>query len=1099
MSAAEYPAWEHRALPENLLPGKPFPLSAAQHGIWLAYKLDPEISLSVAQCVEVCGDLDVALLNWAYATAGREFEAFAVRIIDVGGRPHQIVDHSLDVSVELIDVRSCTDPVAAAHDWMEQDYTAPLDVVGDRLIRSAALWTGNQHYLWYFRVHHIVLDGFGAMTIFDRVAELYTAAVHEREPGPAEATPLRELVAIDRRYRTSASFDEDRAYWVEQLSDVRGVATLATTDAPAATGNRRVAGPLSEQATAILLGAERPAVSAATVMAAFACYLSRATGRDEVVLNVPMSARVTPEERRAGGMMAEVVPLRLRVEPDDSVEKLVRRVQLAVKGVLPHQRFGIADLRHEVGEPGTQRFGGPVVNVMLYFHSLQLGSTSCENRILTYGPERDLSVNVYPVGNPARVFVDLRANPDRYDEAQLGAHQETFSALLEELLQADSATLLSAVHTESARAGEELRRTEEQLEYWRTTLSGAPEVLALPLDRPRNTVRSTRGGRVNFEIGPSLHRRLVSLGDAHRASLFMTMHASLAVLLTRLSGQDDVVIGTTVGPPAVVTGSNVVALRTPVELGMAFADLLDRVRTVDLDAFERADVPFDRVVDELVRVRSSAHTSLLQVVLEQMESQRSLGLEPVDVSFDLHTRMAERFDPQGRPAGISVEFTYATDIFDKATVRGFADRFARTLAAVAADPETRVGDVQLLSSVERRTIERWNKSGVDTGAATITSMLANRAALAPNAPAVHDAGSTLAYGQLVARANQLARHIIAQGCCPDTLVAVVLPRTSELVVTLTAVLTSGAGYLPIDVTHPTARIRAILDDAHPLIVVTTAQFCDEHDLGADRLVLLDDPDTVATITGLSTEPVSDTERPAPLRADNTAYLIYTSGSTGVPKGVLVSHRSVVNLLANTFVEFGFDESDVWTMFHSPAFDFSVWEVWGALLSGGSVVVVDHFTARTPVQFLDLLRQRRVTVLSQTPTAFYQLSNTELSRPAGASPLSLRYIVFGGEALNPALLTNWWERHGDRSPVLVNMYGITEICVHATMLRMTSDTAGSASASPVGRAIPSLQLHVLDSRLRVVPVGVVGELYVSGPGVARGYWGRSGLTASRFVA
>ena len=219
----------------------------------------------------------------------------------------------------------------------------------------------------------------------------------------------------------------------------------------------------------------------------------------------------------------------------------------------------------------------------------------------------------------------------------------------------------------------------------------------------------------------------------------------------------------------------------------------------------------------------------------------------------------------------------------------------------------------------------------------------------------------------------------------------------------------------------------------------------------------------------------------------------------MPKGVLVSHRSVVHLLTNTFDFFGFDESDVWTMFHSPAFDFSVWEVWGALLSGGSLVVVDHFMARAPARFLNVLRRHRVTVLSQTPTAFYQFADAEPSTQAGVAALSLRYVVFGGEALDPARLTSWFSRHGDRRPVLVNMYGITEICVHATVLRITSDATGTAAASPIGRAIPGMQAWVLDARLRPVPVGVVGELYVAGRQVARGYRGRAGLTAARFVA
>ncbi|WP_327117754.1 amino acid adenylation domain-containing protein [Nocardia sp. NBC_01730] len=371
---------------------------------------------------------------------------------------------------------------------------------------------------------------------------------------------------------------------------------------------------------------------------------------------------------------------------------------------------------------------------------------------------------------------------------------------------------------------------------------------------------------------------------------------------------------------------------------------------------------------------------------------------------------------------------------------------------------------------------------------TLVEVFERVVAAYPDATAVKFGTETLTYRELAGHVNKLARKLVALGAGPETLVAVVLPRSLDLVVALLATVQAGGGYLPVDPAYPVDRIAYLLSDADPVCVVTTAGvpvLAEVPVLELDRIDLSDIDDS----------PVTDRDRRSPLRPGNVAYVIYTSGSTGRPKGMQIPHRNVVTLFANTRSLFAFDHRDVWTMFHSYAFDFSVWEMWGPLLHGGTLVVVDYLTSRSPEQFLELLRGEQVTVLNQTPSAFYQLADADRAASAATehAPLSLRYIVFGGEALDFRRLGDWFDR-GASTAKLVNMYGTTETTVHATHYRLSA-----ATSSTIGAAIPGLRIWVLDQWLRPVPVGVKGELYIAGEQLGRGYLGRAGLTSGRFVA
>jgi amino acid adenylation domain-containing protein/non-ribosomal peptide synthase protein (TIGR01720 family) len=660
-----------------------------------------------------------------------------------------------------------------------------------------------------------------------------------------------------------------------------------------------------------------------------------------------------------------------------------------------------------------------------------------------------------------------------------------------------------------------------EFDYRTAKLSGIPDVLPLPLDRPRTSKRSAEGAVVSMDFSPEIHRALNELAHQNGSSLFMVMHAALAVLLARLTTADDVVIGTPVAGRGAsvfddVVGMfvNTLVLRTPVSSGATFAEVLAAVRSTDLGALDHADIPFERLVDYLSPDRSTEHSPLFQVLLEFQTDTglrfdlpeltvRSLDVDLAVAKFDLQLSVMEHVDEHGEPAGISAGFRYATDIFDRMSVARIAARFERVIGAVTENQSVVVGDIDMILAGDfSGLLVAPTPSGAGTDEDSLSDLFDRTALTSGDAVAVRCGGLSVTYRELDERANRLARLLVAQGVGPETLVAVAMARSIDLMVALLAVVKAGCGYVPVDSTSPVNRVDFVLRDARPKCVLTTradGAYIRDSDAIADSeipVIAVDDPVILDALHRFSPLAVTDRDRLLPLRPESVAYVIYTSGSTGRPKGVQVSHRSVVTLLANTRALFGFGSGDVWTMFHSEAFDFSVWEMWGALAHGGRLVLVDYFTARSPEAFLELLRHERVTVLNQTPTAFYQLA--EADRLTGGAALSLRYVIFGGEALDFGQLTRWYARRGTSSPDLVNMYGITETTVHVSHLPLDRVLVRQRSASVIGRALPGLRVYVLDQRLHPVPPGVVGELYVSGDQVSRGYLGRFGLTSARFI-
>ncbi|WP_156746001.1 AMP-binding protein, partial [Mycobacterium sp. 1423905.2] len=429
-------------------------------------------------------------------------------------------------------------------------------------------------------------------------------------------------------------------------------------------------------------------------------------------------------------------------------------------------------------------------------------------------------------------------------------------------------------------------------------------------------------------------------------------------------------------------------------------------------------------------------------------------------------------------------------LYDEQDLIRFGNHLKSFLHAVTSDPERRIDLIEIIDPAERDlVVAQWNDTTTPIPDGTIPELFAAQVARTPDAIAVEDDNEALTYRELDARANHLAARMRIYGAGPENIIAVALPRSVQLVTALLAICKTGSAYLPIDPNYPSERTVYVLADAAARLLVTdaaTAAILPDNDA---PLLILDaiDPD--------GNELNATTGQPAglPVQPANLAYVMYTSGSTGRPKAVAITHHNVVALFAGLDRWCNFTHTDVWSWCHSPAFDFSVWELWGALLHGARVVVVPWETVRTPRKLWQLILDKRITVLSQTPSAFYELTRAEAEQTKAAADLALRMVVFGGEALDPSRLRGWYPDERPHPPRLINMYGITEATVHTTHLELVSKHA-ERGGSPIGAPLGNWRLFVLDAGLSPVPVGVAGELYIAGAGVARGYRGRVGRAA-----
>jgi len=648
---------------------------------------------------------------------------------------------------------------------------------------------------------------------------------------------------------------------------------------------------------------------------------------------------------------------------------------------------------------------------------------------------------------------------------------------------------------------------DAQVAYWAKQLDGLPGLLELPTDKPRPPQQSYRGAHFNQCLPSALSQAVSTLSRQHGVTVFMALLAAFNLLLSRYSRSLDICVGS---PIANRTHShtedligffvNTLVLRSQLEPEQSFIELLHATRQTCLEAYAHQDLPFEMLVDTLKPTRSMSHSPLFQVmfVLQNNETAELalpglavgfLETEYPVAKFDLTLSIAE----QGGQFHCSWE--YATDLFEAETVERMAAHFEALLDALTSNPQQAIGSVPMLTEGEIQQLQAWNDTATDYPKdQTLVDLFEVQVEATPDNIAVVFEDDSLTYRQLNAKANRLAHYLLSLAK-PDgqpllsgnPLIAIAVERSIEMVVGLLAILKAGGAYVPIDPSYPAARIRYMLGDSQAPLLLTQSHLTEAlalADLEHDCVVLCLDQTDVA---GQPSENLSTRST-----AEDLAYVIYTSGTTGNSKGCQVTQLNVTRLFAVTEDYYHFNDRDVWTLFHSYAFDFSVWEIWGALIYGGCLVIVPYFTSRSPEDFYQLLIEQKVTVLNQTPSAFKQLINVDTQ----ANDLSLRLVIFGGEALDFASLQPWFDHHGDQQPQLVNMYGITETTVHVTFYPITREQ--TLFSSVIGKPLPDLNVWLVDANWQPVPIGIPGEILVGGGGVARGYLNRPELTAEKFV-
>ncbi|MGH0943167.1 amino acid adenylation domain-containing protein [Bacillus mycoides] len=639
-------------------------------------------------------------------------------------------------------------------------------------------------------------------------------------------------------------------------------------------------------------------------------------------------------------------------------------------------------------------------------------------------------------------------------------------------------------------------RFQKDQKFWLEEFKTIPSVTGL---KPYNTYQvSTKASRETFILSEHLKRKIELFSDDYKLSVYSLFVAAFSLSMCRWTSSLDIALGMAYGNRMTkmereLIGMMVstVPLRMDIDPEEEVLSFIGRVSRKQSKSLRHQKYPFDLLLKQINKENNS-NVRLFGTTIDYRdrdESGDSLWIPNGEEMQDFAVHIENLTDIDS----LQVHIDYRKELFSKEEI----NRFFKTMLAVIENtfknPKQKVSEIEIISEEDKRkSLVEFNNPKLDfPPQVTIHELFEQQAMIYPNSIAVTYEKGKVTYRELNEHANQLAHYLQKKGVGPDTLVGLCVERSLEMIVGILGILKAGGAYVPLDPTYPEQRLQYILEDAGIQLFVTQESLKELKWLPENIKSICLDRDRDEIGQESKTLPFSD------VSSQNLAYVIYTSGSTGNPKGVMIEHHNVIRLFKSTDCWYQFNEKDTWTLFHSYAFDFSVWEIWGALLYGGKLVVVPYLISRSPKDFYQLLVEEEVTVLNQTPSAFRQLIQVCEQEDENKN-LQLRYVIFGGEALEPISLLPWFQRYGEKEPQLINMYGITETTVHVTYYPITQDDVRHASRSNIGKRIPDLEVYILDAYQQPVPIGVEGELYIGGAGLARGYLNRPELTAERFI-
>jgi amino acid adenylation domain-containing protein len=1067
------------------------PLTRAQLALWLVQETQPGIAVNVAQYMDLRGPLDRELFMSTGVELGHWQQMLFTRYEHTADGPMMVIDHSMREEALFFDLRTDPNAVASAMKWMQDDYTRPTDPTKDRAAEAVLFQIADDRHLFYERGHHLSWDGASATSLRNKHAARYTAL----QQGTAQSLPPRPDLSVpdraDNDYRASRRFQTDKEYWLNELAGLDAATVLAPRPGPPDPVSHRITGavPLTTSDRIKAVESTRRTTLPGVVTAAIAAYVARVRGIDDITLSLPVAARTTAALRDTPLPVSNVLPLRTRVGPNTTVGDALATTQAALIGALRHQRYRFEDVRLDTA---THRpngsvlnlagYGGPPINLMLFDRTMNFGECTGTFHVLTTGPVEDIAFSLYYSGAvaPENLRFDIQANPNRYTLAEVeDIHQQLLSMIetFVDVLETQPDSLINSLPlADMVNARSLTRRShsdDSSLEFWRRTLADAPHRPTWPTNGVRGARAPTRSEAV-LAVDATGSAELRQQALLHNVTVFDWLHSAVAATVSLYTSADDILVAASGVPdqptPDAVMGTEPIFLRLHVSQRSTLATLADQSARYRHAAQPHVSASLRDVAAALDAETTSSETPLTDILVtyfdgEPATAEAAHSSEPNSPEWGMHWA----FSHVG--GGLEVRLTYREDLISP----DIADGVLHTLTEIIAQSIDAPHEPVAAPSHGKEQYTTSSPSGSQWQ--SVVDQVLAMAHRYPEQPAVLTESATVDFRELADRAKALAAELRRQGVGRGSRVAVAVPRSELTLIAQLSVLLTGAAFVPVDPDYPAARVKLILDDSAPALLLVTEMTSIDDSVIPQLRVDRDYPQTEWT--------------PPAIDAQDLAYIIYTSGSTGRPKGVAVEHGSFSAMLDACAEIYGPRPGDIFSCTHSTAFDFSIFEMFTPWAAGAAVLLADTETVRDPQRLWQALIRHHVTVLSQTPSAFAPLA--EVAADAGEIG-ALRDIVFGGEALRPGTVNTWFDAFGEQV-TLTNMYGLTEATVHVTAARV--DPADQRSL--IGQPIRGLHIDVLDRWLRATPVGVWGELYVTGRQVAQSYWDNPALTAARFVA